>query len=845
MLKIKFLATFVAVLFVSQFAMAQSSGSGNRSKSGQPSRELRGKEVVPTGLPSANEVMTDKQVVKFIKEEQKKGTPNSEIIAQLLLKGVTEAQLIRVRDEYLSAQGNALLVEEDVKEFDGVPTRIRENSQFSGLAYTIDSLDVVIPDSLGLAELKAGLKKKKMIFGHNIFANKSLVFEPNVNMATPENYRLGPGDEVIIDVWGASQSTFRDFISPDGYVNIDMLGLVYLNGKSVKAANEYLKDKYSQIYAGISADTPNAEIKLTLGQARSIQVRVMGEVENPGTYTVSSFASVFHALYLAGGVTEIGTLRAIKVSRNNEVVATLDIYDYLLNGKTGGDITLADGDVITASTYISLVNVEGGVKRPMYYEMKEGETAFDLLSYAGGFARNAYRGDVRIERVGKKEMQIFTLDEQAQRGFLIKDGDIMTVDTIANTYENIIEAKGAFFRPGKFQLGAVKSVKELVEIAGGLKPDAYINRAILNRRLPDMTMENLSVDIKGILDGTVADIELRNNDVLFVQSIQDMQEIQYINIFGEVAFPGKYKYALNTKVEDVILMAGGLTERAATARVEVVRKNYDPYSVTSSDTLSTVYTFEIDNELNVSGDADFVLMPYDAIYIRRSPSYVEQRNVQIEGEVSFAGTYVINNKNMRLSDLVNMAGGVTRGAYVKGARLERKLSLEDRARMEQTLKIVQRQMDSVDIAKIVVPEVQSVGINLEKALANPGGEFDLLLSSGDKLVIPEYENTVTISGNVMFPNTVSYKDGENLKYYINQAGGYGLNAKKSKAIIVYKNGTVARAKNKASYIEPGCEIIVPTKIKSKGMTTAEIFSLASTSASLATVIISLINYISK
>lgn len=846
MLKSRIFSLFVALLVVSQLVMAQSAGSGNLGKSVTSSRDARGRSnIANIGMQNSNEVMTDKQIKKFIQEEQKNGTPNSEIIARLLLKGVTESQLIRIREEYLSTKGDALLVEDEKVDKDWTPTRNRNNNQFSGLAYKTDSLDVVIPDSLELANIKAGLSKKKEIFGHSIFANKALVFEPNANMATPENYRLGPGDEVIIDIWGASQSTFRDFISPDGYVNIDMLGLVYLNGKSVKSANEYLKNKYSQIFSGISGDTPNAEIKLTLGQTRSIQVRVMGEVVNPGTYTVSSFASVFHALYLAGGVTEIGTLRAVKVTRNNKVVATLDIYDYLLNGKTDGDITLADGDVITASTYTSLVNVEGGVKRPMYYEMKEGETAYDLLVYAGGFARNAYRGDVRVERVGAKEMQMFTLDEAAQKTFLVQDGDIMNVDTIANTFENVVEVKGALYRPGKFQLGTVNTLKELLEIAGGLRPDAYTNRAVLNRRMPDMSMENLAVDIKGILDGTAADVELRNNDVLYVQSVQDMNDTKYVNIYGEVIFPGKYKYAENTKIEDVILIAGGLTNRASAVRVEVVRKNYDSYARTSNDTLSTVYTFDIDKDLNVSGDADFVLMPYDAIYVRRSPSFVEQRNVHVEGEIAFAGTYVLKNKNMRISDLVSMAGGVTGSAYIKGAHLERKLTALERARMEQTLKVVQRQMDSVDIAKIVIPEVQNVGINLEEALKSPGSESDVVLRPGDKLVIPEYVNTVTISGNVMYPNTVTYKEGKNLKYYINQAGGYGLNAKKSKAIILYKNGTIARAKNKASYIEPGCEIIVPTKVKGKGMSTAEIFSLASTSASLATVIITLINYITR
>lgn len=845
MLRIKFYSAFVALLFVSQIVMAQATGVNKQPTSSR----IRSAVAANTGMAGTvgtTEVMTDKQIVKFIKEEQKKGTSNSEIIAKLLLKGVTEAQLIRVREDYLSSQGDALAIEEDeIKEHDGVPARLREKSQFAGLAYSVDSLDVVIPDSLGLVELKSRMHKQKEIFGHNMFANKNLVFEPNMNMATPENYCLGPGDEVIIDVWGASQSTFRDFISPDGYVNIDMLGLVYLSGKSVKSANEYLKNKYSQIFSGISGENPNAEIKLTLGQARSIQVRVMGEVNNPGTYTISSFASVFHALYLAGGVTEIGSLRAIKVTRNNNVVAVLDIYDYLLNGKTGSDINLVDGDVITAPTYVSLVNVEGGVKRPMYYEIKENETAADLLTYAGGFARNAYRADIRVERVGEKEMQIYTLDEEAQKSFFIKDGDIMTVDTVATTFENIVESKGALYRPGKFQLGAVNTVKDLVEVSGGLKSDAYVYRAVLNRRLPDMSMENMSVDLKGIMDGTADDIQLRNNDVLFVQSNEDMQSVEYINIYGEVAFPGKYRFAHNTKVEDVILMAGGMTERAAAARVEVVRKMYDPYAMQPSDTLSTTYTFEVDKNLEVKGGTDFVLMPYDAVYIRRSPSYVEQKNVNIEGEVAFAGTYVINNKNMRLSDLVKMAGGITPSAYVKGARLERMLSPEERNRMEQTLKIVQSQLDSATVAKISVPKVQNVGINLEEAVKKPGSEYDLLLKQGDKLIIPEYENTVTISGNVMYPNTVSYKAGENLKYYINQAGGYGLKAKKSKAIIVYKNGTVSRAKNRASYIEPGCEIIVPTKVKRDGMTTAEIFSLASTSASLATVIISLINYISK
>ncbi len=830
------------LLFVSQSLFAQSGKAKLQDAKSKNSKSSLISNTVSNA--ASNDVMTDEELIMYIMEEQAKGTDKNKIVLDLVKKGVTEAQLKRVRENYLaSKKGSKANSASSFSDMSAVPTRQRTQSQFSGLAYTVDSLDVVIPDSVELANMF--LDKEINIFGHDIFANKQLVFEPNLNVATPETYRLGPGDEVIIDVWGASQSTFRDYISPDGYVNVEMLGLVYLNGKDVKEANEYIKEKYSQIYSGISGDNPNSEIKLTLGQARSIQVRVMGEVENPGTYTVSSFASVFHALYLAGGVTEIGTMRDIKLSRNNKVISSLDIYDYLLNGKTDGDVSLADGDVITVSTYKSLVNVEGGVKRPMYYETSDKETVADVLGFAGGFASNAFRNDVRIERKGEKEMQIFTLDENGSKTFLLKDGDVLTVDTIANTYENVVEAKGALYRPGKFQLGTVSTVKELIEIAGGLKPEAFMNRAVLNRRLPDMTMENVSIDLNALMNRTADDIELRNYDVLFVNSIEDQRSVQYVDVYGEVAFPGRYRYVSNASIEDFVLISGGLTEKASAVRVDVVRKNYDPYAVEPIDTIANVYSFDIDKDLKIVGDSKFVLKPFDAIYIRRSPTYFSESNVTVEGEVAFAGTYTIDNKNLRLSDLVKKAGGVTNSAYIKGARLERKLSDTERERMEQTLKIVQRQMLPEDVENISVANVQEVGIELEKAMKQPGGEYDLLLKDGDRLIIPEFENTVTISGNVMFPNTVSFKEGKRLKYYINQAGGYGEKAKRSKAIVIYKNGTVARAKKYSTKIEPGCEIIVPTKPVGKAWSPAEIFSLTSSSASLATVIISLINLIAK
>lgn len=836
----------MALLLCTQMAFAQSE-TGNNRRSVQKSR-TEGTERIVTSVNSRNassgEVMSDEEIVEYIKGEQAKGMNEKQIIINLMRRGVGEAQLTRIRNNYLDEVEKRGDSKQKRNKTDEEITRIREKEWFGDdMILKQDSLDVVIPDSMELLNLRLEIEKKPVIFGHDIFNNKTLNFEPNLNIATPENYRLGAGDEVIIDVWGAAQSTVIDVISPDGYLNIDILGVVYLNGMTVKEANNHLKEQYSKIYAGISGDAPNAHIKLTLGKIRTIQVSVMGEVENPGTYTLSAFASVFHALYQAGGVNDIGTMRSIKVSRDNKPVAVLDIYDYLLNGRTGDDIRLADGDVITVGTYECLVDAAGKVKRPMLYEMKEGETASDLLRYSGGFAREAYRGDIRIERMGEREKQIFTLDASAQSAFLMKDGDVMTVDSIADTYENIIEAKGALYRPGKFQLGGgANTVGQLIARAGGLRPDAFVNRALLNRRLPDLTMENLSVDVAGIVAGTTPDIELRSNDVLYVPSISDMQDIPFLTIYGEVAMPGKYRYSANSRIEDIILMAGGLTEKASTARVEIVRRMRNSDAVSTSDTIAQTFSFPVDKGLVVSNGNDFVLQPYDAIYVRRSPGFQEQFNVEVSGEVVFAGTYVLDRKDMRLSDLVKAAGGITDRAYPLGARLERRMTPEEREMALRMLKTVQRQMDSVSVSKIEVPFVQTVGIELDKALQNPGSEVDVVLQNGDKLIIPQFNNTVKISGDVILPNMVTYQEGKKLKHYIEQAGGYGMNAKKSKTIIIYKNGTVARAKGgKSSIIQPGCEIIVPSKIARKGMSTSEILSLSSTSASLATVVLALIN----
>ncbi len=832
---------FLVLLLAVQFAFAQNNSGYSNRQSGNKQEMRNDYKVSRENSRIGNSVMTDEEILQFIKDEQNKGTDNKAIVLMLLKKGVTREQLNKIRQDYVKRENNKKkIAKNDNEEL----VRVRKNQELTNeMGYFKDSLDVLIPDSMDLLRMEKEMNKKIEIFGHNIFKDKELIFEPNLNISTPANYKLGPGDEVIVDIWGAAQSSASDVISPDGYINVENLGLVYLNGLTVKEADAYLKEQFGQIYAGITADNPNANIKLTLGAIRTIQVRVMGEVENPGTYSLSAFASIFHALYQAGGVNDIGTLRAIKLSRGNREVVSLDVYDYLLNGKTGDDVRLEDGDVITVGTYDCLVNVEGKVKRPMYYEMKPSETVADLLRYSGGFTRDAYRGDVRLERMGERERQIFTLGAGEQKSFAVRDGDIMTVDSISTTFENLVEVKGALFRPGKFQCGGdIKTVKQLVEKAGGLRPDAFVNRALLNRRLPDMTMENLSVDIKGIMAGSTADIALRPNDILYIPSITEVEEQKVLMIYGEVAFPGKYRYAENTTIEDLILQAGGLKDKASTVKIDVARRKRDSEATTSGDTIAQIFTFSIDKGLVVSGTPGFTLQPYDAVYVRRSPMYYEQQNVEVSGEVSFAGTYVLDRKGLRLSDIIKNAGGITDKAYTKGARLERKMTAEQRARMLDALKTVQKQMDSLDISAIDIKPVMQVGIELDKALKNPGSDADIVLEDGDRLIIPQITNTVKVDGNVMFPNAVAYKEGAKLKHYIEQAGGYGMNAKKSKAIVVYMNGTVAKAsKNSKDLIQPGCQIIVPSKIARKGMSTTEILSLSSTSASLATVVLALIN----
>ena len=703
--------------------------------------------------------------------------------------------------------------------------------------YTIDKDGNIVYDNNTILYLQEEEEKKEeKVFGRDIFNTKNLTFEPSVNLATPVDYHLGPGDEVIIDIWGTNQATIRDNISPDGYINIEDIGLVYLNGMTVSEATDYLRKELNRIYAGIDSEKPVSQIKVTLGDSRTIQVNVMGEVLTPGTYALSSFSSVFHALYRAGGVNDIGSLRAIQLVRGGKPIATIDVYDFIMRGKATDDIRLQEGDVVIVPPYQALVTIEGNVKRPMKYEMKDGENVKTLLKYAGGFSGDAYTRALRMIRQNGREYQVYTIDDIDYSVFPVKDGDKVTAEAILNRFENKLEIKGAVYRPGIYQFGgSLNTVRQLVKKADGLMGDAFTARAVLHRERDNLTREVISVDIKKVLDGTIPDIPLQKNDVLYIPSIHDLQDMGVITVFGEVARPGELPYADNTTLEDIIIQAGGLKESASTVRVDVSRRIKDNKSTDVSSTIGKMYSFSLKDGFVIDGEPGFVLQPYDQVYVRRSPGYQEQANVDITGEVLYDGTYALTNKSERLSDLVKKAGGVTPFAYVKGAKLIRQANDEELKRMEDVFKMMRREMGqaNMDSLKLDLDSVYSVGIDLELAMKNPGSSADVVLRAGDKLVVPELSNTVKINGAVMLPNTVAYKDNKSVKYYISQAGGFANNARKSRAFIIYMNGQVAKVKGSGrNMIEPGCEIVVPVKDKNGRMNFQTILGIASSIGSL-------------
>lgn len=782
--------------------------------------------------------MSDEQVVEYVKNAQAAGKSQKQMTTELLRRGVTQEQVLRIKSRYEATNSTA-------EGTGNKPNQMRKRAVALDTSYEAAELEdqkAVIDEK---QDSKAHLEMSvRQIFGHNLFRNTNLSFEPSANLATPVSYRLGPGDEVIIDIWGASENTIRQTISPEGDIQVKDLGPVHLNGMTVKEANQYLQREFSKIYSGIGGNDPNSQIRLTLGDTRTIQVNIMGEVSVPGTYSLSAFSTVFHALYRAGGVNKIGSLRGIKLVRNGKTIENLDVYEFIMKGKMNDDIRLQEGDVIIVNPYESLVEIVGKVKRPMYYEMKPTETVANLLEYAGGFTGDSYKKAIRLIRKSGREHQVFNVDEMDYSVFRLDDGDLITVDAVLDRFENKVEISGAVYRSGLYQLdGEVNTVKQLIKKAEGLRGDAFLNRVLLDREHDDLSHEIIAIDLNGLLNGTVADIPLQKDDHLYIPSVNDLKEEETVSIYGEVLNPGTFLYSDKMTIEDLVVQAGGLREAAATTRVSVTRRIKNPKSTAYSSKLAETFAFDIKDGL-VIGDADFYLQPFDMVQVRRSPAYKVQRTVSVSGEVLFSGSYALLKKNERLSDLIKRAGGITPDAYIKGGRLIRRMNDEEYRREKDALRMARNGegKDSISVAKLAITETYTVGIDMEKALANPGSSYDVVLREGDVIYIPEFVNTVKISGSVMYPNTVAWEKGAKVKHYINMAGGYGNMAKKKKAYVIYLNGTVARVKRgDGDLIQPGCEIVVPSKAEKQHMKLAEILGVSSTTATMAAMVATLVN----
>ncbi|MBQ4589146.1 MAG: SLBB domain-containing protein [Bacteroidaceae bacterium] len=776
--------------------------------------------------------MSDTQVVEYVKTATEAGKSQKQIMTELAARGVTRAQAERIKKRYEEQQASEQTM--------GAVAKNRQRYSEDATVYVSEgNMDLIAAEMGDSTEVAA-----RIVFGRNIFNSKNLTFAPSQNLPTPVNYKLAAGDEVIVDIWGSNQMTYREYISPEGSINIPNLGPIYLNGMSISEAEKYLKKELNKIHAGIDGENPTSEMKLTLGQIRTIQVNIMGEVTMPGTYNISSFSNIFHALYRAGGIGKLGSLRNIYLMRNGKKIANVDVYDFILKGKAMDTTRLQEGDVIIVPPYEMLVDIQGNVKRPMFYEMKNGETVKTLIEYAGNFTGDAYTKNVRITRQNGREYQIYTVDDIDYSVFKLMDGDVLNISAMLDRFANRLEIKGAVYRPGIYQFsGQLNTVKLLVEKAEGVMGDAFLGRAVLHREREDLTKEVIQVDLKNILNGTKPDIALQRNDVLYIPSIHDLQDIGTISVFGEVARPGDFPFAENTTLEDIIIQAGGLKESASSVRVDVSRRIKDSKGTKVSNEIGQMFTFALKDGFVVDGELGFKLQPYDQIFVRRSPSYQTQINVTVNGEVLYAGTYALTQKTERVSSLIEKAGGVTPYAYVKGAKISRRINAEERSRMQTVLDMAKTadKKDSINVNKLELGDIYYVGIDLEKALKNPGSDADIVLREGDQLIVPEYNNTVRISGEVLYPNTVSYVKGKSLGYYIEQAGDYGERAKKKRAYIVYMNGQVKKAsKYNSNLIEPGCEIIVPTKEKNE-FKLQNILSIATTSASLATMIASIAN----
>ena len=736
--------------------------------------------------------LTDSQIRQIAEQVHSRGLTMDQAAALARAQGASPQQIdqvLRRIQELQSGQGQTISspfsTTEQGFEFDREPYSIKAESVAS--------------------------EKARKVFGFNLFNSDNLTFEPSINIPTPKNYVMGIGDELVINVWGASQNVYNLRIDQNGTVNIPDLGPVSLLGMNFEDGRNLIKRRLMSIYSGMSGANPNTWAEVSLSNLRSIKVNVVGDVLVPGTYTLPATASVFNALYLSGGPGENGSFRNIQVIRDNQVIQTIDVYDFLVRGNTAGNIVLREQDIVFIPTYTKRVETTGSFKRNALFELKENETMADLLLYAGGFAEDAYTGELTIERITAKQRRVNDVPSNLYDSFLLQNGDKINAGVILDRFDNRVTIQGAVFRPGTYELTPGLTLAGLIGKADGVRENVFSNRGLLVRLQDDLTPMNISFNVFDILNG-IDDIALQREDAVVIMHLDSLREERYIRIMGQVQEPGSFPYRDNMTLQDLVLMAKGLNEAASESYIEVARRNsYEKASEMSNEMVS-LFKFEIDRDLKLKNEEeDFILQPFDYVYVRRAPSYFTQRSVTITGEVMYPGDYSIGSKNERVSDLIKRAGGLTHDAYVKGAMM-----IRTPRNLEQIMGVIENLVEDTLIRSARSKfEVDKLELRLSDILKNPSSPYNYVLKEGDQIIIPEITEEIRVAGEILNPIALAYQTGKNARFYIDRAGGFSSNAQKGKVYVISSDGTtrVTRSFILRNYpvVEQGSQIVVPNK----------------------------------
>jgi protein involved in polysaccharide export with SLBB domain len=769
--------------------------------------------------------LSDNEIAEFWEKTQNSGLTLSQLEKEAKNRNVPADEIIKLKERINNLQTNTLNKSKTTK------TGERKSTSKTN-----------VNEQLG--------KEESKIFGAELFNNKNLTFEPNMKMATPQNYQIGPDDELIIDIYGYSEETMNLNVSPDGNIRIPLAGIVQVSGLTIEQAKVKIIRALSQIYERIN--TGETKVNITLGNIRSIKVLIVGEVNLPGTYTLPSLATVFNALYASGGPNKNGSMRNIKVIRNNKVIVTLDIYDFMLKAEAKGNIRLQDQDIIKINPYENKISIKGEVKREGYFEVQKNETLNDVINFAGGFTNDAFKERIKVIRNTSKQKSVADIQQELFGMFNPKSGDEFLVDKLLNRFENRVIINGAVFRPGTYALESGLSVLKLINKAEGLKEDAFTTRAIIYRLKEDNSLTMLSINLIDAKEGKVPDILLQREDIIQIASKLDLKEGYNVTINGQVINPGSFSYAQNMKIEDLIIAAGGFKEAASYSRVEVSRRKFDIDKTKANTEIAIVKQFDLDKDLKDNASLKFELEPFDIVNVFTQPGYEPQKNVSIEGEVVYPGKYTLEKNNEHISDLLKRSGGLTASGSIEGIvllRQKNKNVVENIIKANKLRALQKQSKDTADVNEQILnsenEDYDIVGIDVKKILKKPGSKADLFLREGDIIRVPYEKQTVLVSGEVLYPVKVNINNASGLKGFVTNAGGFSSKALRRKSYVVYANGTVKATNNFLVFnlypkIKPGCEIIIPKKDIKRGTSMAEITAITTSLSTLVFLIVTTI-----